>query len=255
MNEILRLAKIYYKTCMDVRYFGWIGLIFILTGSPFLIGSAYISIEFRNGFFAKDLIVFVIQFIGLACWRQAMKKYDKNLVIKLKQLTLRESDSLKTLKLFYLSSLTNHIGKNIYEVLKNCNDLVNIYNKNRTLSPGNIFYHFSTFVYNPDAKNRILSLFIYLLSLVALLVAVRPSTTQDVFTLIDTFSLHAVSTFLFTSFVLILLFYFIFMLPFSMAIGYIISPLMRTFSNEQFLINYFMAELSKNAFSDVNGKQ
>ena len=255
MNEILRLSKIYYKTCMDVRLFGWIGLILILAGTPFLIGSAYISFEFRNGFFAKDLVIFAIQFIGLACWRQAMKKYDKNLVEKLKQLTQRECDSLKTLKLFYLSSLTNHIGKNIYEVLKNCNDLISIYNKNRTLSPGNIFYHFSTFIYNPDAKNRILSLFIYLLSLVALLVAVRPSTTQDVFTLIDAFSFHETASFIFTSFILILLFYFIFMLPFSMAIGYIISPLMRTFSNEQFLINYFMAELSKNAFSDANGKQ
>ncbi|MGZ5551673.1 MAG: hypothetical protein ACXWE7_12890, partial [Nitrososphaeraceae archaeon] len=111
-------------------------------------------------------------------------------------------------------------------------------------------YYFLSFIYDPDSKNRILSLFIYFISLIALLTVVKTETTVYVYSMIDQINWHEVLIFFGWSAFFIIFFYIIFILPITMAFGYIISPVMRAFSNQRFLLSYLMSELSKYAFSD-----
>jgi len=215
-----------------------------------LIFSIVIVFKFNQLKINKDILVIIPQIIGLLFWLKAKTIYDKNLIKRLQVVTLAKTDELKTLKVLYLSSLTSQIGNSFNETLKNIIELQKIHNKNKSFSPDNFGFHFSEFMYDPDSKNRILSLFIYLTSLIALLTVVKLDTTDYVYSMIDQITLMGILAFLGWSAFFISFFYIIFMLPIMMAFGYVISPIMRAFSSQKFLLGYLMSELSKFAFYD-----
>lgn len=250
MEEISRIAKIYYQTCVDLRLFGCKGFGLVLLGCPFLIFSVWFSIKFSQQKNGHDAFIIIPQLIGLYLWFEAKKLYDQNLIKRLQLLTSDLNDSLKTQKTLYLSSLTSKIGKSLFEVLKNIEEIQKINNKSRTFSPDNLGYYFSGFIYDPDSKNRILSLSVYLISLFALLTVAKFDNPEYVYSMIDQLTFTGVLSFFGWAFFLIVFFYLIFMLPIMMAIGYVISPIMRAFSNQKFLVRYLVSELTNFAFSE-----
>jgi hypothetical protein len=72
---------------------------------------------------------------------------------------------------------------------------------------------------------------------------------EYVYSLIDQLTFTGILSFIGWSFFFIVFFY-IFMLPVMMTYGYVISPIMRAFSNQRFLVSYLISELTKFAFSE-----
>jgi hypothetical protein len=250
MEEISRIAKTYYQTCIDLKLFGCKGFGLVLLGCPFIFLTVWIAFKFSQQRHEHDAWIILPQFVGLYLWLEAKKLYDQNLIKRLQLLTSDFNESLKIQKTLYLSSLTSKIGKSLFEVLKNIEELQKINNKSRNFSPDNLGYYFSGFIYDPDSKNRILSLSVYLISLFALLTVAKFDNPEYIYSLIDQITLTEVMGFLGWAFFFIVFFYLIFMLPIMMAFGYIISPVMRAFSNQKFLVSYLISELTKFAFSE-----
>ncbi len=91
---------------------------------------------------------------------------------------------------------------------------------------------------------------IYLISLIAILTVIKPATDIEVYAIFQSITFDDIVNYFAFAAVFIALAYFIFMLPISIAIGYVISPIMRSTSNNSFLLGYFTSELCKYAFSD-----
>lgn len=250
MEEISHIAKTYYQTCVDLKLFGCKGFVLVLLGCPFLFLSVWIAIKFSQQRHGHDAWIVLPQFVGLYLWLEAKKLYNQNLVKRLQVLTSDFNDSLKIQKTLYLSSLTSKIGKSLFEVLKNIEELQKINNKSRNFSPDNLGYYFSGFIYDPDSKNRILSLSVYLISLFALLTVAKFDNPEYIYSLIDQITFTGILSFFGWACFFAILFYLIFMLPIMMAFGYVISPIMRAFSNQKFLVRYLISELTNFAFSE-----
>ena len=246
MEEILKAAKEYYATCVDARLFGLKGTFYILLGTPFLIASIYVGMSYKN---LAPLIV-LIQVIGMLCWREAKKNYDKKLKQRLIFITDQASDELSSLKVKYLSNLTAPIGTSLFEVMNNIISMNGISEKNKPLSPDNFGHFVSKFIYDPEAKSRILSLTIYLISLTAILLVIKPNTQVDIYGIIAMLEFSDILAFFLYTATIILFVYFIIFMPLSMVATYLFRPLMLMKANQRILIRYFISELSKYAFSD-----
>lgn len=247
MEEIIRIAKEYYATCVDVRLFGLKGGGFILLGTPFLLTSLYIGAEFQN----LSLIIILLQVIGMLCWRKAKKLYDTKLNRRLNLKLAVNEDNLQTLKIRYLSNLTAPMGETIFDAMNNIIKMNEISEKNKAFSPDNLGHFISRFIYDPEAKNRILSLMIYLISLLAILLVVKPDTQIDIYGIISVIELSDIISFLGYAAITILFFFFIIFIPLSMVASYLVRPLMLMKANQRLLIRYFIGELAKYSFSDV----
>jgi len=128
---------------------------------------------------------------------------------------------------------------------------VNELNKNnKAFSPDNVGHFISKFIYDSDAKSRILSLTIYLISLLAILLVIKPPQQIDVYALVSLITLTDIFSFLAYTSAIILFLYFIIFIPLSMAFSYLFRPVMLMKSNERLLIKFFISELSQYAFSD-----
>ena len=250
MEELLKISKEYYVNCVDLRLFGLKGSVFVVIGIPFIAFSMFVAIKFNTMKPGLDVFIIIPQCIGMLFWYRAKKVYDENLVCRLKAYTNLESKVVNEHKILYLSSLTTHIGNSLFEVVKNMTEIMSLHNKSRAYTVDNIGYHFSKFLYDPESKNRILSLSIYLISLVAILTVIKPATNVEIFTLFQSITFEGVVSYFGLAAIFIILIYFVFMVPISFAIGYVISPILRKTSNNSFLLGYFISELCKFAFSE-----
>ena len=250
MEELLRISKEYYRSCVDLRLFSFKGGFYVLLGIPFFVLSVFIVFTYSNSSFGVDFGVIAIQLCGMMFWKKAKDIYNENLIERLKAVTNLNSNNVESHKVAYLSSLTSEVGDSLFEALKNSKELVEVYNKSRSYTPSNIGYHFSRFVYESESKNRILSLSIYLLSLIAVLAVIKPAKEEQIYGFIEAITLSGIFSYLGGALMVLVLCYFVFMLPFSIAIGYVVSPVMRGTSNNSFLIGYLLSELCRFSFLD-----
>ncbi|MCG7500166.1 hypothetical protein MHO82_25215 [Vibrio sp. Of7-15] len=246
LEELRLLSKEYYQKNVDIKLFGLTGGLFLLLSMPFLGLSIYLN-------FYTVLTDFVLlpMLISASFWSFAKKEYKRNLIRRLAFFTHLESTNVSEHKAVYLQLLTSHIADNLYETMKAFRDITETNAKNRSFVLDNGWYHFFNFLYNPDAKNRILSLLIYLISLVAVLTVIKPDTGVDFYEIIHNISFSDVKTFFIMSIFLILLGYVILVVPLMFIISYAVVPLLLKFSSASMLSRYFISEINKYAFVDV----
>ena len=219
------------------------GGIYIFISIPFFIWSLYLAFDStKSGFIAAPM------FIGGFFWVLAKNIYDKNLRCRLAFFTHLDSSSLNKHKAIYLSVLTNHIDSSLHGTMSIFREVAKTNNENRSFVLDNGWYHFFRFLYDPESKNRILSLIIYLISLIAILTVIKPATSFDIYSLIQNVSLDLVISYFIFSIIFILILYFIFVVPTMFAITYLVVPLMLKYSSTSVLSRYFISELNKYAF-------
>tara|TARA_R110002033_G_scaffold170935_3_gene214836 strand:- start:5531 stop:6307 length:777 start_codon:yes stop_codon:yes gene_type:complete len=246
LEELRLLSKEYYQNNVDIKLFGFTGGLLLALSIPFLSLSLYMN------FYTvlTDFMLFPM-LIGASCWLFAKKEYKNNLIRRLTFFTHLESANISDHKAVYLQILTSHIAPNLYETMKAFRDIIETNSKNRSFVLDNGWYHFFNFLYSPDAKNRILSLFIYLISLIAILTVIKPNTGVDFYEIIHSLSFSSVRTFFGMTIFLILLGYVILVVPLMFIISYIAVPLLLRFSSASMLSRYFISEINKYAFIDV----
>lgn len=257
MEEILKISKKYYITCVNIRLFGIRGVIFILLGFPLIGYSAYdytVTFELSNRNNISDGVAIVFC-IGAALWILAYNTYQENLINRIKEITKLESNDIHEQKVKYLRILTKHIGNTLFESLKSMDDLVKIYNQNRLVRYEHIGFRFYKFLYDGESKNRILSLLIYLISVLGLLLVIKPSQPEMIYSYIESFNFDLLKNFIFSTLIIIIIGYFVVLIPLTMITQFIITPFILRFSkrgflNESVLLKYLIAELAKYAYSD-----
>jgi len=67
MEEILKAAREYYTTCINLCLFSFKGAFFILLGTLFLILSLYIVMNYQN----LSFLVIISQVIGISIWNKS----------------------------------------------------------------------------------------------------------------------------------------------------------------------------------------
>jgi hypothetical protein len=187
-------------------------------------------------------------FIGAFIWSKASKVYNKNLILHLQFYTHSNSSLIKYQKAIYLQSITGHIESSLFNTMKIFREVVETDNKNRSLVLDNGWYHFFNFIYNAESKNRILSLIIYLISLIAIITVVKPDLNYNIYELISIISFESVLNFIVLSTFIILLGYVLIVLHLMFFATYVVVPIMLKLSAYGFLSRFFISELNRYAF-------
>ena len=226
MEELRRLAVIYYKGVVRLKYFGLKGIVLIIISLPLLCGSFVMNFKYELGNFS-NIPFFIVPFL----WLGAKKAYDKNLIKYLALYTHQDNVTASEQKALFLQSITSHISSSLFETLKIFKEIIETDKKNKTLVVDNLGYYFFNFIYNSDAKNRILSLSIYLISLVALLVVIKPSNEFEIYAILESFSLNGIATYFSLGVFMILLCFFVVVAPITFLYSFAITPMLLKMQN------------------------
>lgn len=195
-----------------------------------------------------DMIVMALMMAGAFSWRKARKIYNAKLIQNISYFTHHESSELAEHKSIYLSILTGHIASSLFETMKVFKEIIETDQKNRGFELNNIGSHFLRFLYDPESKNRILSLFIYLVSLITLLLIGKQELPYNIYDLIISIHWQNVVEFIEVSIFFIIMIYFTLMMPIMFASTFIITPLLLHLSNTRRLSKFFISELNKYAY-------
>lgn len=247
MEELKRLAILYYNDVISLKYFGLKGFVLIFISLPLICGSFALNFKYELGNVSN-----IPFFIAALLWLGAKRAYDKNLIKYLAFYTHQGNVTVSEQKALYLQSITSHISSSLFETLKIFKEIIETDRKNKTLVVDNLGYYFVNFIYNSDAKSRILSLSIYLISLVALLIVIKPSNEIEIYAILENFSLNGIVTYFSLGVFLILLGFFVVVAPITFIYSFVINPILLKFLNTSTLNKYFISELNKHSLLEIN---
>lgn len=249
MEELRLLAREYYQNTVRLRFFGIKGGLCLLLSVPFLVFSFYLNFHTSM----KNLTI-IPMFVGAGLWMYARVMYDRKLIVHLSFFTHLDSKRVRDHKAVYLQYLTSHVGSSLFSVMKSFNEILDVHSRNKSFVLDNGWRHFITFLYDPESKNRILSLVIYFISLIALLTVARPGAGVSIYELIASISTEQLREGLFWLVFVIILGYVLVLVPLMFFVTYIFVPLLLKFSSSAMLSKHFMSELNKYAFLEQRSR-
>lgn len=242
MEELKLLARTYYRAIIDIRYFGWLGGIYLLLAAMCAGSVIYLHINFD----AKNASV-IPMFIAASFGVAARKRYDRNLVTYLSNFTLLDSDKVEHHKAVYLQSLVSHVADSLYDAMLSFKDIRETYAGECNLFSQSEWSRFFKFIYDPESKNRILSLIIYLISLVALITVTKSDSGEVFYELVNALDFESIRNGFFWLVFIIFFLYMIIVVPVRFIYKYAIMPIMLHFSSLDTLSKFFIFELNKYA--------
>lgn len=116
------------------------------------------------------------------------------------------------------------------------------------LSTQSEWSRFFKFIYDPESKNRILSLVIYLISLVALLTVSKSESDVVFYELVSYISWDNVRNFLVFSIIIIVSLYALVVIPVAFIYKYAVVPILLKTSSVDALSRFFISELNRYAY-------
>ncbi|TAK61073.1 hypothetical protein [Methylobacter sp.] len=243
MEELRRLSIQYYQNTVGIRFFGIKGGIFLIFSTPFLLISLYLDFELH----AENIMLLPIS-VCVFLWAQAKKEYDQNLIRHLSFYSHLESKKVSDHKALYLHELTYHVAPSLFETMKIFKEIVETNNKNGNFVLDNIGYHFSKFLYDPESKSRILSLIIYLISLIAILTVIKPESQYSIYQVMQDVPWDVVQSYFLFSLFFIIFGYFLIVLPIMFIVTYVAVPILLKFSSLAVLSRFFISELNRYSY-------
>ncbi|MEA5238886.1 hypothetical protein VB602_21745 [Vibrio parahaemolyticus] len=245
MEELRYLAKIYYQNTVRFSYFGFSGVMCLTIALILFLLGAYLNFRFKF----ESISVFIVMVAGLLI-AQARSIYNRNLVSHLSNVTLLNSDNVDHHKAVYLYTLVSHIGDSLFDAMKNFKEVRETARSEHGFSTQSEWSRFLSFIYNPDSKNRILSLVIYMISLIALIIVPRTEGSSNLYNIVSQLSLNDVWGYLILCIFWVVLAYVIVGLPIIYLYQFIIIPILLKTSSVDALSRFFISELAKYAYLD-----
>ncbi len=181
-------------------------------------------------------------------YAEARKCYNSNLVRHLSNYTLLNSDNVDFHKAIYLQSLVSHIGDSLLQAMKNLKEIRETDTSKHGLSTQSEWSRFFKFIYDPESKNRILSLVIYLISLVALLTVSKSESDVVFYELVSYITWDNVRNLLVFSIIIIVWLYALVVIPFAFIYKYTVVPILLKTSSVDALSRFFISELNRYAY-------
>ena len=243
MEELRILSLQYYKNTVGINFFGMKGILYILLSLPFLFTSLWLSFSVHT----EKVTTFTILVCGFL-WQFAKKEYEYNLIRKLTFYTHLENKDISEHKALYLHILTSHISDSLFNTMKIFKEIIETDNKNKKFTHENIGYFFLKFIYDPESKNRILSLSIYLISLIAVLTVVKPEYEFNVYEVIHSITFELVQQYFLLALFIIIFVYFLIVLPLMFITTYFIVPVLLWLSFKDVLSRFFISELTRYSY-------
>ncbi|CAK3135254.1 conserved membrane hypothetical protein [Vibrio crassostreae] len=250
MEELKYLARTYYSNTVSMRYFGMEGLGYLSISIILFALAGYLQLvlDYVNISILPMLIAFFLGGI-------ARRHYDKNLIRHLSSYTLLDSDNIDFHKAVYLQSLVSHIGESLLEAMKNLKEVRETDASKHGLSTQSEWSRFFQFIYSPDSKNRILSLVIYLISLIALITVSKSESDTVLYELLQNVTWDNVQSFAFFSIILIVTMYALVVLPISFVYKYFAVPILLKTSSVDTLSRFFISELNRYAYLECRANR
>ncbi|MBA6397598.1 hypothetical protein [Colwellia sp. BRX10-4] len=249
MEEITRIAKKYLYTTINVKHFDLLVAVLLFFSLCIAAAIGYL-IAIEHWIVNTPLMIIFMVTLGLFA-RPAKSRYENNLSEYLQQIVNdNKIEDLQALKAKYLRQLTSAVGSTNYEALKNINYLQEQLHSYRPFTPDNLGYYFWRFLYNSEAKPRILSLFIFLLSIIVLLMVTKSdikTNPAEVWQYMTSEFFSAVLSW--GMFSLLLLFWCGYM-AISFINIFIIRPFVLVNANNNFAINYLVSDLARYSFME-----
>ncbi len=245
MEELRYLSRIYYQNTVSFSYFGARGVLYLFISLILFLLSAYIQVVLKI-----DVLSIVLMVLAAMLLADARRRYDRNLICHLSNYTLLNSDNVDHHKAVYLKTLVAHIDKSLFDAMKDLKEIREIAKSEHGLSSKSEWSRFCNFIYSPDSKNRILSLVIYLISLIALITIPRSENEVGFYNLIHNLSFSEVWGYLVLALFLIVLGYAILVLPVMYLYKFAVVPMLLKTSSVDALSRFFISELAKYAYLD-----
>ena len=245
MEELKRLAAEYYKNTVRLRYFGLKGFLCIV--ATVILLALYLWFTFKE----YEVLGIISLFLGIVIGQNAKKEYNKKLICHLSCCSLLDSNDVSEHKAIYLSILTSHISLSLFDTMRIFREMIEVDDQNRRFSPENKWHLILKFIYNPEAKERIISLLIYLMSLVAVMIVVEPNSSYNVYRVYEL--LHENGMWLigmlFSFLGIAILFgYFMFLALLTFVWSFMLVPILLHCSFDAVLIDFFISELNRYAY-------
>lgn len=245
MEELKHLAKIYYQNTISLRYFDWESCTLLVVVFALLVSGGYLQLS-MNLDYLSTIPLITAGVLG----SEARKRYDRNLVRYLSSQTLLDSDSLDCHKAAYLQLLVSHISGSLFDAMKSLKEVRETSQSEHALSAKSEWARFFNFVYNSESKNRILSLVIYLISLIAFITIPRTDGALNLYEFVNQITFNTVVNYLMIVVLFIVLFYAILVLPIAFAYKFLVVPLLLKTSSVDMLSRFFISELAKYAYTE-----
>lgn len=208
---------------------------------PSLVFSFYLSVKNNENY----MILF--EFISLILWFLSKKEYNKKLIRHLSYYSMVKSEIVSEHKAAYLAVITSHVSPCLFETAKIFKEIAETNNKYGGFVLDDMCYRFSKFIYDPESKNRIISLLVYLISLTALL-TVAKSDPKHIYGLIEYIDINKISCFFASGVILIIVGYFSIVVPLIFIKTFFINPLLLHVSFADILPRFFISELNRYSY-------
>ncbi|WP_323909630.1 hypothetical protein [Aeromonas caviae] len=243
MEELKYLAMTYYKNTVRIQFFGVAGFCYLIFSIGFLVAAGYLqfALEYNN---ISIIPIFIAGLLG----SKARGCYNTNLIRHLSNYTLLNSDNVDFHKAIYLQSLVSHIADSLLQAMKNLKEIRETDASKHSFSTQSEWSRFFKFIYDPESKNRILSLLIYLISLVALLTISKSQNDSLFYELVSHMTLDNLRSFSVFSAIIIVTSYALVVIPLSFIYKYVIVPLLLKTSSIDALSRFFISELNRYAY-------
>ncbi|WP_446468811.1 hypothetical protein [Vibrio harveyi] len=250
MEELKYLARTYYSNTVSMRYFGMKGFGYLSVSIILFTIAGYLQLvlDYVNISIIPMLIAGLLGGI-------ARRHYDTNLIRHLSSYTLLDSDNIDFHKAVYLQSLVSHIGESLLEAMKNLKEVRETDASKHGLSTQSEWSRFFQFIYSPDSKNRILSLVIYLISLIALITVSKSDSDTVFYELLQYVTWDNVQSFAIFSIIAIVTMYALAVLPISFVYKYIAVPILLKTSSVDTLSRFFISELNRYAYLECRANR
>ncbi|MGX9727981.1 MAG: hypothetical protein ACTFAK_11890 [Candidatus Electronema sp. VV] len=242
MEELRRLADQYYKNTVRARFFGVKGWVCIMLSIPFLLLSFSASLKSQD-----DKVMMLFSLASALFWYMARSEYNRNLIRHLSFYSMIESEDVSQHKAAYLNVITSHVAPSIFGAMKVFKEIIETNDKYSGFVLDNVGYRFSRFLYDHEAKNRILSLFIYLISLIALL-TVAKSDQLYAYELIRHINMQDILCYLSLGILFAITGYFSIVVPLMFLWTFFVNPILLRFSFADITLRFFISELNRYSY-------
>lgn len=256
MHEILRISRDFYGVCSTLGNFGkrYLAIALGLIISCLAIMTSFMIIGIRDKNFIFMIFGIVFEIIALLLVEMAKNRHNVNTITKInKKLGSKFTENdLHIAKFKYIKSLIVNVSEDIHVATEKIDRILAIHKANMISDVGfGLLRKMSNFIYNSESKNRIISLVVYVFSLLAIIFVVKNKNEQDV---IDTLFAHlssidfALITVAVSIYAIIALIIFVGFLHFVHDV--IISKILLFFGYEDYLIKDFVGNLCQYSFYD-----
>jgi hypothetical protein len=250
LEELKNLAKTYYSNTVRIQFFGVAGLGYLIASMTFLVASSYLQLVLKY----TNISIIPMLIAGLLSVK-ARRCYNSKLIRHLSNYTLLNSDNVDFHKAIYLQSLVSHIGDSLLQAMKNLKEIRETDASKHSLSTQSEWSRFFKFIYDPESKNRVLSLVIYLISLVALLTVSKSNSGIVFYELVSYVTLDNLIDFLVFSIFIIVTSYVLVVIPLSFTYKFLVVPFLLKTSSVDALSRFFISELNRYAYLECRVNQ